>query len=220
LQNDADNYGYIMSSILSSVTNLIVHTISTLGYPGVGLLMAIQTVAIPVPSEVIIPFAGFLVSVGRFNIFIIAIVGAIGSCVGASAAYYIGFKGGRPLIERYGKYVFISHRDLNFTEKFFAQFGFMAVFIGQLLPIVRSFIGFFAGVAEENFKKFIASVFTGSFLWCLLLGFIGMKLGQHWTDLHTKFQKFDGVVAVLILLAAAYWIYRHIKHHIPSKEKK
>ena len=201
-----------MNQALTSVTNLIIHIISTVGYPGVGLLMAVQTIAVPIPSEVILPFAGYLASLGRFNIFTIALTGGVGSCIGSSIAYYIGYKGGRPLIERYGKYVLISRHDLNVTEKFFARSGTFAVFIGQLLPIVRSFVGFIAGVAEENFKKFLASVFVGSFIWSLLLAMIGSKLGEHWVELHSRFQNFDVAIVALIILAVILWIYRHVKH--------
>lgn len=196
---------------LSSATNLIIHIISTLGYAGVGFLMAMQTVAVPIPSEVILPFAGFLAGMGRFNIFIIAIVGGIGSCMGSSLAYYIGDFGGRPLVEKYGKYILISHKDLNLTEKFFAKFGSVAVFIGQLLPIVRSFIGFASGLAKENYKKFLASVFIGSFLWSLLLSYIGEKLGQNWGSLHSKFQHLDLVVICLIIVGLVFWFYRHVR---------
>ncbi len=200
-----------MSHVLTSITNLIISIISNLGYAGVGFLMALQTAAVPIPSEVILPFAGFLVSSGRFNLFILSLVGGLGSCVGSSIAYFIGYKGGRPLVEKYGKYLLISHNDLNRSEKFFAKFGTVAIFIGQLLPIVRSFIGFVAGIAEENFKKFIISVFIGSFLWSLLLGYIGLKLGEHWGDLHGKFQKFDVVIVVLLVIFISVWAWRHIR---------
>jgi membrane protein DedA with SNARE-associated domain len=201
-----------MSSILGSLTNLIIHIISTLGYPGVGLLMALQTVAIPIPSEVILPFAGFLASTGRFNIFIIATVGGLGSCVGSSVAYYIGNKGGRPLVEKYGKYILMSPSDLDLTEKFFARFGMAAIFIGQLLPVMRSFIGFFAGAGREDFKRFLLSVFLGSFLWGLLLAYIGEKLGANWQSFRDKFHNLDLVIVVLIILGIAWWVWRHIKH--------
>ncbi len=201
-----------MTSLLTSVTNLIIHIISSLGYAGVGFLMALQTVAVPIPSEVILPFAGFLVSSGRFNLVLLALIGGLGSCLGSSIAYWIGYKGGRPLVEHYGKYILISHSDLNRTEKFFAKFGSIAVFIGQLLPIVRSFIGFFAGTAEENFKKFLLSVFVGSFLWSLVLGYVGVKLGQNWSSLHTKFQKFDVLIIVIIVILISLYIWRHVRH--------
>jgi membrane protein DedA with SNARE-associated domain len=201
-----------MPSILSVATNFIIHTISTLGYAGVGLLMALQTVAVPIPSEVILPFAGFLASTGRFNIWLIALVGGLGSCLGSSIAYYIGYKGGRSLIVKFGKYILISHHDLNMTEKFFAKFGSIAIFIGQLLPIVRSFIAFAAGLAEEVFWKFLLFTFLGSFLWSLLLAYIGQKLGQNWSSLHNQFHNLDLLIILIIIIGAAWWINRHIRH--------
>lgn len=200
-----------MSSILTAVTSWIIHIISTLGYPGVGFLMALQTIAIPIPSEVILPFAGFLASTGRFNLFWIAVVGGIGSCVGASVAYYIGYIGGRPLVERYGKYIRISRHDLDITDKFFIKFAFWAVFIGQLLPLIRSFIAFFAGIAEMSLKQFLFYTFLGSFLWSLLLSYIGFKLGQNWSNLHSSFQKFDGLIVAIIVIGIIWWVWRHVK---------
>jgi membrane protein DedA with SNARE-associated domain len=200
-----------MSAILSFFTNFIIHIISTLGYTGVGLLMALQTMAIPIPSEVILPFAGFLASTGRFNIFIIAIVGGIGSCVGSSIAYYIGYKGGRPLVSKYGKYILISHHDLDMTQRFFTKFGSVAIFIGQLLPIVRSFIAFAAGLAQETFGKFLLFTFIGSFLWSLLLAYVGQKLGDNWESLRSQFHNLDLLIILIIVVGAVWWIQRHIK---------
>lgn len=173
--------------------------------------MALQTIAIPIPSEVILPFAGFLASTGRFNLFWIAVVGGIGSCVGASVAYYIGYIGGRPLVERYGKYIRISRHDLDITDKFFIKFAFWAVFIGQLLPLIRSFIAFFAGIAKMSLKQFLFYTFLGSFLWSLLLSYIGFKLGQNWSNLHSSFQKFDGLIVAIIVIGIIWWVWRHVK---------
>jgi membrane protein DedA with SNARE-associated domain len=200
------------SSILLAVTGFITHTISVFGYPGVAFLMAVQTVAIPMPSEVIIPFAGFLASTGRFSLLMISIVGAAGSSVGASIAYYIGYKGGRPLVEKYGRYILISHHDLALAEKFFARFGSAATFVGQLLPVVRSFIGLIAGVARENYKKFVLSVFLGTFIWCLVLGYIGEKLGENWGSLRDKFKGFDAAIVIVIVMVVILWVWRHLKH--------
>jgi len=173
--------------------------------------MAIQTVAIPVPSEVILPFAGFLAASGRFNLILIALVGAVGSCVGSSVAYWIGYKGGRPLVEKYGNAILISEHDLVLTEKFFGKFGTWAGFLGMLLPVVRSFVSFPAGIAKVPLKKYLAFVFCGSFIWSLILAYIGMKLGEHWSDLHSRFQKFDVVIVIVIVIFIVWWIYRHIR---------
>ncbi len=204
----------MLSQILSAVTIFIIHTISTLGYAGVFLLMAIQTVAIPVPSEVILPFAGFLVASGRFNLILIALVGAVGSCVGSAVAYWIGYKGGRPLVEKYGQVILVSQHDLVLTEKFFGKFGTWAGFLGMLLPVVRSFVSFPAGVAKVPLKKYLAFVFAGSFIWSLILAYLGMKLGEHWSDLHSRFQKFDVAIVVIIVILIVWWVWRHIKNRV------
>lgn len=174
--------------------------------------MALQTIAIPIPSELILSFAGFLASTGRFNIWIIALVGALGSSVGASIAYYIGKKGGRPLIERFGKYILISTHDLDITERFFSKYQGSAVFFGQLLPIIRSFIAFFAGIAEAKWGKFLLSTFLGSFIWSLVLAYIGQSLGENWSSLRGRLHNFDIAIVVIIFLAIVWWIWRHLKN--------
>jgi len=204
--------------ILAAVTGLIIHIISTLGYAGVGLLMAIQTIAIPMPSEVIIPFAGSLVAAGRFSLVGIALTGGLGSSLGAAVAYFIGYKGGRPLVEKYGKFVLISRRDLQMADNFFAKHGTKAAFFGMLLPVVRSFISFPAGISKVKFWKFEIYVFLASFIWSLALGYIGMKLGQNWMTLRDKFKGLDYIIVALIILGAAWWIWRHMKNR--NKEIK
>ena len=207
-----------MSGILIAITTLIIHIISTLGYAGVGLLMAIQTIAIPMPSEVIIPFAGSLVAAGRFSLVGIALTGGLGSSLGAAVAYFIGYKGGRPLVEKYGKFVLISRRDLQMADNFFAKHGTKAAFFGMLLPVVRSFISFPAGISKVKFWKFEIYVFLASFIWSLALGYIGMKLGQNWMTLRDKFKGLDYIIVALIILGAAWWIWRHMKNR--NKEIK
>jgi membrane protein DedA with SNARE-associated domain len=201
-----------MTSILSAITNLIIHIISALGYTGVGLLMGIQTIAIPMPSEVIIPFAGSLVTSGRFTLIGIALTGGLGSSLGAAVAYFIGYKGGRPLVEKYGKFILISRHDLQMADDFFAKYGIRAAFLGMLLPVVRSFISFPAGISKVKFWKFEVYVFLASFIWSLALGYIGMKLGQNWMTLRDKFKGLDYVIVALIILGAVWWIWRHIKN--------
>jgi membrane protein DedA with SNARE-associated domain len=202
----------MITTLLTLVTELIVKIISSLGYFGIGVLMAIQTVAIPMPSEVIIPFAGFLAGTGRFNLFVIAIVGALGSCVGSSIAYWIGRRGGRPLVEKYGRMILFSKHDLELTEKFFARFGTWAGFLGMLLPVVRSFVSFPAGIAKVPLKKYLAFVFFGSFIWCLVLGYIGEKLGENWAILRERFKSLDYIIVALIVIGAVWWVYRHLNN--------
>lgn len=209
----------MISQILSYVTVFITHTISVLGYPGLAILMGIQTIAIPIPSEIILPFAGFLAYTGRFNLLLIALVGGLGSSVGASIAYFIGLKGGRPLVEKYGRLILISKNDLQMADNFFAKHGNKAVFFGMLLPIVRSFISFPAGISKVPLKKFLFYVFTGSFIWSLVLGYFGMKLGENWELLRDKLKGFDIAIVVLIITVGVWWIWRHLKNSKIQSQK-
>ena len=204
----------MLEHFFSILTNFIIGIISTLGYPGVLLLMALQTMAIPIPSEVILPFAGYLAFTGRFNIFLIALFGAIGSCIGSSVAYYLGYKGGRPLVEKYGKYVLISRNDLDLSERFFLKNQAWAVFLGQHVPVVRSFLGLVGGMAKAPYKKFAAYVFTGSFIWSYILAYAGMKLGANWNSLHEKFRGFDTVIVAVIIFGVIFWAWRHWKNRV------
>ncbi len=201
-----------MTSILTSLTNLIIHIISSLGYAGVVLLMAIESACVPLPSEIIAPFAGFLAQSGRFSLFWVAIAGGLGSSVGSVLMYWIGMKGGRPLVEKYGKYILISHHDIQKADVFFAKYGSIATLIGRILPVVRTFISLPAGIERVPFKKFLLYSFLGSFVWTYFLAYIGYKLGENWESLHSRFQKFDIFIVVIIVILAALYIYRHLRH--------
>jgi membrane protein DedA with SNARE-associated domain len=201
-----------MASAISFLTTFIINIISRLGYAGVGLLMAIESACIPLPSEVIAPFAGFLVSMGRFNLFGVALVGGLGSTVGSWIVYEIGKYGGRPLVEKYGKWFLISTRDIENADIFFDKYGSLSTFIGRLLPVVRTFISLPAGIARVPKKTFLLYSFIGSFIWTLFLAFLGLKLGQNWITLQDKFHWLDTVVVLLVIIGVFYWIYRHFKH--------
>ncbi len=201
-----------MSHLISALTTFVIHVISQSGYFGVGALMAIESAAIPLPSEVIMPFSGYLVSIGTFSLFGIALAGAVGSMIGSAVLYGVGYYGGRPLLERYGKYVLISHRDIDKSDHFFQKYGNLSNFFGRMIPVVRTFISFPAGAAKMNFPKFLIYSFIGSFIWSLFLGYIGLKLGQNWEKLHSTFRGLDYVVVALVLIGAAWYIRRHLKH--------
>lgn len=200
------------SQILGTISGFIISTISVLGYGGIIFLMAIESANIPLPSEIIMPFAGFLVAQGQFNLWLAGLAGAIGCVLGSIFSYWLGMVGGRPLIERYGKYILISHHDLDLTDSWFKKRGEITVFIGRLLPIVRTFISFPAGVARMNFGRFIIYSFLGSLPWTLLLAFIGQKMGENWENLRPIFHRFDYVILGLIILGAIFWIWRHLKN--------
>jgi len=205
----------VVARILEILSAFIVATISALGYWGIVLLMAIESACIPLPSEIIMPFSGYLVYTGRFNIWLVGIAGAFGCVVGSLVAYWVGMYGGRPLIEKYGKYILVSHHDLDLADRWFNRFGEVIVFVSRLLPAIRTFIAFPAGVARMNLKKFIIYTFAGSLPWCLGLAYVGQKLGEQWDKdprLKSLFHRFDFVIGILIVLAAAWWIWRHVRH--------
>src|ERR1041384_4980332 len=145
----------MIARIIEILSAFIVATISTLGYAGIVLLMAIESACIPLPSEIIMPFSGYLVYTGRFNIWLVAVAGAFGCVVGSLAAYLVGMYGGRPPIEKYGKFVLVSRHDLDLADRWFDRFGEVIVFVSRLLPAIRTFIAFPAGIARMNLKKFV-----------------------------------------------------------------
>lgn len=201
-----------MSSILSVLSHFVINTIDAMGYLGVVALMAIESANIPLPSEVIMPFSGFLVSMGKFSLFWVAIAGGVGCLVGSLFSYWIGAIGGRPLIEKYGKYILISHHDLNLADRWFKRWGDITAFVGRLLPIIRTFISFPAGIARTNLLRFSIYTFVGSVIWSYFLAWIGFKLGENWESLKNYFRGADVIIGVVIIAGIVLWIWRHIKH--------
>jgi membrane protein DedA with SNARE-associated domain len=200
-----------LEKILAFVAGLISNVIAWLGYPGVIALMAIESACIPLPSEVIMPFSGYLVSTGRFNLHWASLAGALGCVVGSALAYAVGAWGGRPLIEKYGKYVLIRHRDVEQADAWFARYGGWAIFFSRLLPVVRTFISLPAGIARMPIVRFLLLSFIGSVPWCYMLTYVGFLLGEHWHDIRKYFRGADIVIVILGVLLFAFWIYRHLK---------
>lgn len=205
----------MIARIIEILSVFIIATISAMGYWGIILLMAIESACIPLPSEIIMPFSGYLVSTGQMNLWLVGIAGAVGCVVGSMVAYWAGMYGGRPLIEKYGRYVLLSKHDLDIADRWFAKYGEAIVFTARLLPAIRTFIAFPAGVARMNIPRFIFYTFAGSLPWCLGLAYIGQKLGEQWNKdetLRTWFHRFDFVIGIIGLLLAGWWIWRHVKH--------
>lgn len=214
-QNSTDPL--MLSKMIAALSALITSVISHSGYLGIMAMMAIESACIPLPSEVIMPFSGYLVYLGRFNLFWVATVGAIGCNLGSLIAYEIGYHGGRPLVEKYGSYILLSRRELEVAERFFKRFGSITVFFSRLLPVVRTFIALPAGVARMPRLRFHIYTFVGSWPWCLGLAWVGVKLGEKWdTDplLKTWFHRFDALIGVLIIIAAAVFFYTRWRHRI------
>jgi len=202
----------MLEKIITVVALWIMGVISTMSYGGVMLLMAIESACIPLPSEIIMPFAGYLVFKGEMTLWGVALAGAIGCVLGSIPAYYVGMFGGRPLAEKYGKYMLISKRDLDMADRWFAKHGEIIIFVGRLLPAVRTFIAFPAGVAKMHLPTFIIYTFVGSLIWCYLLAYAGFKFGAHWPDLKVYFHQFHYVIVAAGVIFLVWYVRRHFKH--------
>ncbi len=201
----------MVEKILAPIAAWIISVISTLGYSGIILTMAIESACIPLPSEIIMPFSGYLVFTDRFNLWLTGIAGAVGCVVGSAAAYWVGIKGGRPFLEKYGRYVLISQHDINNAEKFFQKYGDWSIFISRLLPVIRTFISLPAGIAKMRFGRFVILTFLGSLPWCLALAYVGQLMGENWEHIKVYFRKADVVIGILILAGIALFLYRHLR---------
>jgi len=208
----------MVTSILQLIGNLIVSVINSTGYPGIVMLMAIESACIPLPSEVIMPFSGYLVLTGRFKLLWAAIAGALGCNLGSAVAYYVGARGGRPLAEKYGRYLLVSRQDLDRADRWFARYGDGTVFFARLLPVVRTFIALPAGVARMNFLRFNVYTFVGSLPWCLVLAYAGLRLGARWMVLRDYFHRFDAVIGVLVGAAVVWFVYTHWTNRASARQ--
>jgi membrane protein DedA with SNARE-associated domain len=196
---------------------LLVGAVASGGYLSVIVLMAIQSACIPIPSEVIMPLAGYALARTQLQLIILATVASLASNLGSIPAYWVGARGGRPMVERYGSYLLLSRRDLDLVDHFFARYGSITVLIGRMLPIVRTFIAFPAGVAKMNQVRFHIYTFIGSWPWCYVLAYVGMKLGAQFnTNPRFKeiFHRFHLGVEAVIVLAFIWFVASHWKNRI------
>ncbi len=199
---------------------LLIGAIASGGYASVVLLMAIQSACIPIPSEVIMPLAGYALAHTQLQLIILATVASLASNLGSIPAYWVGAKGGRPMVERYGSMMLLSRRDLDLVDHFFAKYGSITVLIGRMLPIVRTFIAFPAGVAKMNQLRFHIYTFIGSWPWCYALAYIGMKLGATWnTNPRFKeiFHRFHLGVEAIIAIGFIWFVVSHWKNRIRTE---
>jgi membrane protein DedA with SNARE-associated domain len=207
----------MMEKIIAALASFVIAVISKTGLLGVIILMGIESACIPLPSEIIMPFAGYLVFTGHFTLLWAATAGAIGCNLGSVVAYEIGFYGGRPLIEKYGSYILMSRHDLDLADRFFQRFGSAAVFIGRLLPVIRTFIALPAGIARMPRLRFHIYTFVGSWPWCFALAWVGMKLGERWHSdprLSHWLHRLDAVVLVLLIMAVSWFVWSHWKNRM------
>ena len=196
--------------MLASLASWIVAAIGAGGYAGVAALMAVESACIPLPSEVIMPFAGYLASTGRFSLVLTALVGAVGCNIGSTVAYWVGARGGRRWIERWGPRVLIHRHDLARADRFFERFGSLAVLIARVLPVVRTFIALPAGIVRMRQLPFQVYTFVGSFAWCYALAYVGFQLGAKWDSdprLRGFLHQFDLIIVGLGLAAFAWFVW-------------
>ncbi len=200
----------MISAILETISGFILLVIEPTGYFGVTALMFLESAGVPIPSEIIMPFSGFLVSTGRFSLWPVVFWGTVGNSLGSLALYIIGSYGGRRFILRYGSYFFFSEEELEKSDRWFKKYGSLAVFFGRMLPVVRTYISFPAGVTKLNLPKFMLYTFVGSVPWNFGLAYVGVFLGQNWGEISVYFRKFDYLILILILGAIGWWLWRHL----------
>ncbi len=194
---------------------ILVALIASGGYASVFVLMAIQSACIPIPSEAIMPLAGYALAHTQMQLILLATLASLASNIGSIPAYWVGAKGGRPMVERYGSYIMLSKRDLDMVDHFFARFGSITVLIGRMLPIIRTFIAFPAGIAKMNKVRFHIYTFVGSWPWCYALAYAGMKLGAAWnTDPRFQqiFHRFHLAVEAVLLVGILWFVWTHWKN--------
>lgn len=199
-------FGSIETSLIAFFEQLY----STVGYAGIVVAMAIESACIPLPSEIILPMAGWMVSRQIFTLWGATLAGTLGCVVGSAIAYWVGVFGGRPLLDRYGRYVLISRHDLEVADRWFARYGQGAIFFSRMLPVIRTFISLPAGIARMPFGRFIVYTALGSLPWSLALVYAGKSLGDNWESVRTILQKFDVIVVAVVIVGIGYYIYRHV----------
>ncbi len=202
----------MLDTILAGLINWIEHVITAMGPSGIALLMAIESCNIPLPSEAVLPFAGYLVSKGEMGFHVAAFAGAIGCVIGSIPSYYIGYFGGRTFVEKYGKYFLVSKKDLEDADRWVEKYGDWAFFLCRMLPVIRTFISLPAGILRARKRVFFLLTFLGSLVWSYVLVYVGVKLGEHLDKLKSIWHKFDAVIILVCVVLGVIYIYKHLKH--------
>jgi len=202
-----------MNGLEAHLLTFVKNFLSTVGYPGIFALMAIEGFGIPIPSELTMPFSGFLASAAggnRFSLPFAVAVGTLGEVAGGIVAYVLGYYGGRPALVRYGKIVLLSERELERGEEWFGKYGDWIVFVTRLLPAIRSFIALPAGVVRMPLWRFLLFGTAGSFLWCTFLVLVGHSLGQHWNTVSNDLRRYEVIVVILVVLLVGFAVYKRL----------
>ena len=196
--------------VIGNLANFVINIISNSGYLGIFALMTVESALIPIPSEVIMPFSGYLVTTGKFNPILVIIAGGTGNLLGSLIAYFVGIKLGREVILRYGKYILLNKSHLDWAESFFEKHGNKTTFVTRLLPGIRTYISLPAGIAKMDLKKFSAYTFAGSIIWSALLMYVGIALGQEWNKIRDYSHYIDTAVAIGIIIIVLIIIKKRI----------
>lgn len=205
-----------MLSLEQALLNFIQSTYNLIQWPGVVFLMTVESACIPLPSEIIMPLAGWMLvkeqNLPAIYTLVAGVYGALGCVVGSIIAYIVGMWGGRPFLQKYGKYILISHHDLNLADRWFEKSGGWVILVSRLLPVIRTFISLPAGIARMHLVNFLIYTFIGSFIWCTGLAYGGYELGEHWEQIRILMRPFDPLIGVVIIALIAFYIYRRLRH--------
>jgi len=203
----------ITELLIGHITSII----SSIGYSGVAILMALESMVAPVPSEAVMPFAGFLVYTGKFNLLMVIAASSIGSMLGSLASYYMGFYGGKPMVLKIGKYLLLEEKHLDFATNFFQKYGAITIFVSRFIPVVRHLISIPAGIGKMNARKFFVFTLLGATIWNSILVYVGMKLGEKWTTVSQYGEILDFIMAALVIVFLIIYILKFRKKAAVSK---
>ncbi|MBX9672550.1 MAG: DedA family protein [Candidatus Obscuribacterales bacterium] len=202
----------MLHQLIDPILQMIKDQVAAGGYWAVMIMMAIESANIPLPSEAIMPTAGILVHEGKLNMHLSALAGAIGCVLGSIPSYFLGLYGGRPFLKKYGRYLLLREKDMEIATKWVEKYGDMTFFVCRMLPVVRTFISFPAGVLKAHFWMFNLYTFIGSLIWCYFLTWVGMVFGEHMEVFRDYWHKFDLLIVVVCVAGFGYYLYRHLKH--------
>jgi membrane protein DedA with SNARE-associated domain len=202
----------VLHHLIDPILIMIKDGVAAWGYLAVIVMMAIESANVPLPSEAIMPTAGILVQQQKMNFHLAALAGAVGCVIGSVPSYFLGLYGGRPFLTKYGRYLLLREKDMETAEKWVDKFGDITFFVCRMLPVVRTFISFPAGVLKAHFGMFVLYTFVGSLLWCYALTYVGIVFGEHMEVFTDIWHKFDLAIVVVCVGAFGYYLYRHLKH--------
>lgn len=209
----------LVSKILASIGSICIMVISFLEYFGVFLLMSMESMVFPVPSELVMPFAGFLIATGDMNFASVILFSSLGSIFGSLLSYYLGKFGGNGIVLKFGKFLLLDEEDLLKTERWFSKRGEITVLVGRFIPVVRHLISIPAGIGKMNLKKFVVYTIIGATLWNTFLAYMGFLLGENWEEVKQYSEYISIPVLIIILVLGSYFVYRHVKHKTLKQEK-